>query len=1070
MSARASVCVHAVGENTGKVAPEVIDLVDDDLNVSNKNAPSSEIPVPTSHNSGPDVDEKTDRSSRNKGSDDVILEFKNSRNGVTCSLTETELMNYNTSEAMQNFNSRCASENGKQLHKLVQVVNPTDERACAAAVVVKLLDHDTFTRTDQDGVHWVRKGHKRRNVVGNRLQIDRVNAHGYSNYLFVEGKRADAEAAKQQLNSTMSVSPRMWTRMNEKRDEWKAQGLGIGCDNFSLETFADQRLGAAFIMAYVFLVEEMKKEVMRVHGSCGDLIDSHTPNSNNPYANFIWHTDNHAELNNPGEGPFIEHTVTCQCSPGRASMAVAGAGDLLYKGVGSFIVFPAWSLHRTKRVEAICDCSSSPCSCSLWKMAGFFAPVAGPLPRPLSVAPVAGPLSPAVVNLGNDHTAGKHGDDGPAAADSLAIESTGPTSHGRGPASLGIESTVPSSHDNGVINLVDGNPSQPSPDSDSNAGSEITADNVLTIGDITMTTDDDGQPLVVGGVVMRTTQYSVNSNHEGWWYPASVVDFRGLESAELEYEVLYTQGNDKEWVGRKQISPLITPNMKQWPEKNLQLLRCPACPTEKGPPPVDLNDLWYLQLPTDADAHLAARLFCCSKCYPTVRQCSECPKAYHLRTRCGWRKLPPHLIVLKRPEDWRQYAQSTRNLMQIRGAFTAGDRPDVHKRKLPTTYKKRTRKMKSSKRRAGLRPPAAAAKKKARTNGGCDHLIIFLNAKPSEFVVRADEIPEAHCPGCNKHVQICPKCYQPFIKATTVKEHVRTCRGSVVQNKKAQSGTQRDNMGRYKPGMIKVPRDPPLRGAPVHPDGLVKRENTLTPTLLPATFRNCFVRGTEPTPDVRVSVDKFQERLEALPGIGAAEFTTYTCDRPDQHLTNKWIVDNTKRHTAVTAATALQQLHQCILQKNKPFYMTVYLTNMTEEHFSAYLALAPPPKVITGFLRRRVYLFVSWAPRGAMVILRPHTDSGSGPLVYAFGTDGGRTTAALKGPARAETTTDAGLDHAFDIFLGDREATVDTDVNYVILSRSGDYVYIPAKYWHTVGSEGARVCVTYFDNSVDVTN
>ena len=287
MSARASVCVDAVDENTDKVAPEVIDLVDDDLNVSNKNAPSSEIPDPTSHNSGPDVDEKTDPSSRNKGSDDVILEFKNSRNGVTCSLSETELMNYKTSEAMQDFNSRCASKNGKQLHDLVQVVSPTDERACAAAVVVKLLDHDTFPRTDNDGVHWIRQGRKRRDVLGNRLQIDRINAHGYSNYLFVEGKRADGEAEKQQLNNTMSISPRMWTRMKEKRDEWKAQGLGIGCDNFSLETFAKQRLGAAFIMAYVFLLEEMKREVMRVHGSCGDLIDSHTPNSNNPYANFI---------------------------------------------------------------------------------------------------------------------------------------------------------------------------------------------------------------------------------------------------------------------------------------------------------------------------------------------------------------------------------------------------------------------------------------------------------------------------------------------------------------------------------------------------------------------------------------------------------------------------------------------------------------------------------------------------------------------------------------------------------------------------------------------------------------
>jgi len=339
--------------------------------------PTSSLLPPTSYLLPSGGDSSDDDGSGDGGGDSEptseSIEIRNSKiDGLTCRLTDAEVRNAEPLKGMEMFNKRCASKYGKQLDKLVKVVKPTKQRACAATVVGKLLDHATFKRADcKDGVDWIHGGCDRRGIIGNRLSIDGVVCQGFGTYYFVEGKRG---SAKQQMGNTLRVTRAMWEKMKEKRDALRLEGHGMGCVGFDLAQFAEKRLGAAFIIAYVFLLEEMKREVLKLRGSCGDLVDSHTPNSANPYAKFVWHTDNHAELDTP-PGPYIEHSVTCQCSPGRASMAVAGKqGDLMYQGVGSFIVFPAWALHRTKIVKPDCHCSRQSCNCSLWKMAGFFEP------------------------------------------------------------------------------------------------------------------------------------------------------------------------------------------------------------------------------------------------------------------------------------------------------------------------------------------------------------------------------------------------------------------------------------------------------------------------------------------------------------------------------------------------------------------------------------------------------------------------------------------------------------------------------------------------------------------------
>ena len=158
----------------------------------------------------------------------------------------------------------------------------------------------------------------------------------------------------------------IWPAMVNKRNE--LAGLGYRIGEYNIVKLAKERPGAAFVIAYVFLIEEMQKDVAGIYGTCGDQVDNHAPNSANRSSAFGWHVDDHAAVDTPSRGPYIAHSAVCQCSPGTASMTVAGLAESTYLGRGSFCIFPAPALHRTSTVKVEQQ------NASMWKIAGFFKP------------------------------------------------------------------------------------------------------------------------------------------------------------------------------------------------------------------------------------------------------------------------------------------------------------------------------------------------------------------------------------------------------------------------------------------------------------------------------------------------------------------------------------------------------------------------------------------------------------------------------------------------------------------------------------------------------------------------
>ena len=73
-------------------------------------------------------------------------------------------------------------------------------------------------------------------------------------------------------------------------------------------------------------------------------------------ASLGWHSDDDE----------ASASVICAISPGNSSIAIAGVGEVHYKGVGSFIMFPSFLFHRTLRVEPGGEDGAA------WKFAGFF--------------------------------------------------------------------------------------------------------------------------------------------------------------------------------------------------------------------------------------------------------------------------------------------------------------------------------------------------------------------------------------------------------------------------------------------------------------------------------------------------------------------------------------------------------------------------------------------------------------------------------------------------------------------------------------------------------------------------
>ena len=120
-------------------------------------------------------------------------------------------------------------------------------------------------------------------------------------------------------------------------------------------------LNLAQVISIMYLFEEMARELIEGAprelkpysvASPPNLVYGWTVETSNPSAAIAWHTD--------FEG--AKFSAICQCEPGETSMEIAGEGEIVYGGVGSFIIFPSTTPHRSLRSEG-----------SAWKLAGFFA-------------------------------------------------------------------------------------------------------------------------------------------------------------------------------------------------------------------------------------------------------------------------------------------------------------------------------------------------------------------------------------------------------------------------------------------------------------------------------------------------------------------------------------------------------------------------------------------------------------------------------------------------------------------------------------------------------------------------
>jgi hypothetical protein len=265
---------------------------------------------------------------------------RHSPTGLEVSFTEAEMRATEASAEMVAHVERVAAEHAPQqtLSELVQAIDPTTERAAAAAAVARLLEHKSLVA---DGVRWKRHGPR-----GNELTVRGVTMLAYGTYRFSAAKK---HSTARQLNNTLMITRAGFEALVAARDALAAQGLGV-------HNMPTDRPAACFVIGAVYLLEEMQREA-----GGAPFVDGHNVNSADPHAAFAWHPDDHAEQEG---GPYIETSLVCQCSEGETSMSIAGVGEKRYPGVGGIVRFPAWALHRTAHVE--------PTGAAMWKLAGFF--------------------------------------------------------------------------------------------------------------------------------------------------------------------------------------------------------------------------------------------------------------------------------------------------------------------------------------------------------------------------------------------------------------------------------------------------------------------------------------------------------------------------------------------------------------------------------------------------------------------------------------------------------------------------------------------------------------------------
>merc|ERR1712086_146047 len=156
------------------------------------------------------------------------------------------------------------------------------------------------------------------------------------------------------------------------------------------------RPAVSFIICAAYLLEDME----RLAGGrvASPMVNGHCVNGFDPSAAFSWHVDDHAMAEG---GEYIARTLICLCDEGESSIVFAGAGEVMYPGVGGCVDFPAWVIHRSGII--------APTGMSMWKLARFSeellpgsattsAPASAPRSAPMSASASAPRRAPGSVS------------------------------------------------------------------------------------------------------------------------------------------------------------------------------------------------------------------------------------------------------------------------------------------------------------------------------------------------------------------------------------------------------------------------------------------------------------------------------------------------------------------------------------------------------------------------------------------------------------------------------------------------------------------------------------------------
>ena len=277
--------------------------------------------------------------------------FTHRPTGHSVGFSTAEMHSAEPAQKMVAYNEHLAAHHAHAtLQECVRVQAPTEKCEKAAAVVERLMRRSSF---QSDGLRWAAKDAE----LGNILAIgDTRIGTGFQDYEGVLGEDGATVERKRKLqrDHTLRILRTGYNKLVQKRDSLAKAGLGI--DDLDA-LLAAHRPGAAFALACTYLLDQM--------ATGHELVDLHFVDSANGLAAFGWHIDDHAEKDKGRPKKYIERSVACQCSRGLTSMTIAGLPACVYPGVGGFVDFPAWALHRTSRRGE---------GATMWKLVGFFEP------------------------------------------------------------------------------------------------------------------------------------------------------------------------------------------------------------------------------------------------------------------------------------------------------------------------------------------------------------------------------------------------------------------------------------------------------------------------------------------------------------------------------------------------------------------------------------------------------------------------------------------------------------------------------------------------------------------------